>query len=496
MIIDRITNSSFVSSNPLNNPLSRIPSGNNNNLNQNTQHMINSQLLQQNQPKNILNQFQNQQQQPNLGTNLNNMIGANTLNNSNNFVNITGLSTGSNASIAINNLMNNSSNSNQVATPQIQHQLIESFRLAVQAGLISADLLNTKLPQDVLSLLYQLFQTLNQYMNSNQKLNNLNKRRPQIPAQQFKLESEMINAEILSYKENLIGLQTKINTAHIQLKQLQSNNSSGSSNSSPNNNNESTINSLASAAAAAGVPMSDLPLIKDSSASGAQIQNAAQRSKLLELLNDNSNNSNRTKLSNSLSSNQNSSNQFNRQASLQPQTLHSQQKQTQPSNQNQNSLFSNYQSNQWSNFKMNENLSPFSGNNGSENSIIDDRITPFIPGQLWAGHGQSSIEDDPNCTPGSVSKPLLTETIDPESILSSLQRGNQWSNGVSLSSISDLSNSILGNNLNSSNMNTQINLNNSGVNSRSSVGGLNGNQQRISTNWTNSTTSNCLHKLN
>jgi len=227
-------------------------------------------------------------------------------------------------------------------------------------------------------------------MNSNQKLSNLNKRRTQMPAQQFKIEVDMINTELLSYKESLVGLQTKINSAHLQLKQMQNNNTSGSTNSSPNNNTDAGINTLASAAAAAGVPLSDLPLIKDSSANGNQVQNAAQRSKLLELLNDN--NSNRPKLSNSLNSNnQNSSTQFNRQSSLQPQTLHSQQKQTQLSNQNQNSLFSNYQSSQWSNFKMNENLSPFSGNNGSDNSIIDDRITPFIPGQLWAGHGQSSI---------------------------------------------------------------------------------------------------------
>jgi hypothetical protein len=479
----------------MNNPLSRMPSTSNSGLNQNSPHLMNSQLLQQNQPKNNINQFPNQQQQqqPNMGTNLNNMINATTtLNNSNNFMNIAGLNNGSNASIAINNLMNNNTNSNQVATPQIQHQLIESFRLAVQAGLISADLLNTKLPQDVLSLLYQLFQTLNQYMNSNQKLSNLNKRRTQMPAQQFKIEVDMINTELLSYKESLVGLQTKINSAHLQLKQMQNNNTSGSTNSSPNNNTEASINTLASAAAAAGVPLSDLPLIKDSTANGNQIQNAAQRSKLLELLNDN--NSNRPKLSNSLNSNnQNSSTQFNRQSSLQPQTLHSQQKQTQlpNQNQNQNSLFSNYQSSQWSNFKMNENISPFSGNNGSDNSIIDDRITPFIPGQLWAGHGQSSIEDDPNCTPGSVSKPLLTETIDPESILSSLQRGNQWSNGVNLGGISDLSNTILGNNLNNNNNNNN-NINNQ-INSSSNNGGSNrsnavGNQQRLATNWSNPNT--------
>ena len=454
----------------MSNPLSRLPSGQSS-VSQNAQNIMNPQL-QSNQPHNKMNQFQTQ-----LQANMTN------LNNSSNLINIAGLGNNVNSSMAINNLINNSPSSNQVTTPQIQHQLIESFRLAVQAGLISADLLNTKLPQDVLSLLYQLFQTLNQYMNSTQKLNNLNKRRTQMSPQQYKIEAENLNAEILPSKENLIGLQSKINSAHMQLKQMQSNN--GSSNSSPNNNNETTINSLASAAAVAGVPLSDLPLLKDLPSSGSQNQNAVQRSKLLDLLNDN--NSNRSKLSNSLSSNSsNSSSQFSRQSSLQPQTHHSQQKQTQQvqsSNQNQNPLF--YQANQWSNFKTNENISPFSGN-GSENSIIDDRITPFVPGQIWAGHSQSSIEDDPNCTPGSVSKPLLTETIDPESILSNLHRGNQWSNGVSLGGISDLSNSILNNNLSNNNIH---NIGMSSNNNRSSIGG---NQQRsgAGSSWNNASSGN------
>ena len=170
--------------------------------------------------------------------------------------------------------------------------------------------------------------------------------------------------------------------------------------------------------------------------------------------------------------------QFNRQSSLQPQSMHSQQK-----SQQQNSLFSSYQanSNQWSNFKMNENnLSPFSDNN---NSMIDDRITPFVPGQLWAGHGQSSIEDDPNCTPGSVSKPLLTETIDPESILSSLQRGNQWSNGMG-----DFSNSLL-NNVGLSN---SLNLNANNNNNNNMRGNVGSNQQQrgLNNSWSNSSGNN------
>jgi hypothetical protein len=60
-------------------------------------------------------------------------------------------------------------------------------------------------------------------------------------------------------------------------------------------------------------------------------------------------------------------------------------------------------------------------------NTFDDRITPFIPGQPWAGTGQSSIDQqlDPNCTPGSVAKSLLND-IDPESILGSLQHKSSW----------------------------------------------------------------------
>jgi hypothetical protein len=70
----------------------------------------------------------------------------------------------------------------------------------------------------------------------------------------------------------------------------------------------------------------------------------------------------------------------------------------------------------------NDNLSYLDSNVNT----FDDRITPFIPGQPWAGTGQSSIDQlDPNCTPGSVAKSLLND-IDPESILSSLQHKSSW----------------------------------------------------------------------
>ena len=319
-------------------------------------------------------------------------IGSNLLSatNNNNLMNMVGLG-GSNS--------NNGLNS---ATPQIQTQLIESFRLACQAGLISPDLLNTKLPPDVLSLLYQLFQTLNQYMNSNNKLSSLNKRRQQMSAQMYKAELDLVNQEAQALKDSLLTLQNKINAAHMQLKQQ----NSGGITPTGSSNNES----LASAAAAAGVPLSDLPLINKDS----------QRHKLLDLLGDNRKNSSAI-----------GGNQLNRQTSLQPQSVHSQTKL-----QTQTSMFSNYNSfnsgNQWSN-AFAEPAPP-----------IDDRITPFIPGQLWAGN--SSIEDDPNRTPGSVSKPLHLETIDPESILSSLSKtSSQWSNSLGNFDLGDsLLNSGLG----------------------------------------------------
>jgi hypothetical protein len=370
---------------------SRMPGlNNNNNTTNNNNNALNSNangMMSQNK-----NPFASQQAS----------IGSNLLSatNNNNLMNMVGLNNGLNS-----------------ATPQIQTQLIESFRLACQAGLISPDLLNTKLPPDVLSLLYQLFQTLNQYMNSNNKLSSLNKRRQQMSAQMYKAELDLVNQEAQAYKDSLLALQNKINAAHMQLKQQ----NSGGLTPTGGSNNES----LASAAAAAGVPLSDLPLLNKDS----------QRHKLLDLLGDNRKNSSAI-----------GANQLNRQSSLQPQSVHGQTKL-----QTQTSMFSSYNSfnsgNQWSN-AFAEPAPP-----------IDDRITPFIPGQLWAGN--SSIEDDPNRTPGSVSKPLHLETIDPESILSSLSKtSSQWSS--SLGGFGDLGDSLLNSGLGSM---SRVGANRTGANS-------------------------------
>lgn len=313
-----------------------------------------------------------------------------------------------------NNNNNSANNLNPSPQPQIQNQLIESFRLAVSSGIIHADLLNTKLPQEMLTMLYQLFQTLSSYIASQNKINELNKRRVNLIPAQFKSESELLNLEAQNLKTTLVSLQTKINSAHQIIKQanLNANNSNNNQkqSNSPSLGNTPPINSVELAAAAAGVQLNDLPILKDhsnsSSAMSSQLNAQQQRSKLLQLLNDND------------PLGKNGMN-LNRQTSYQP-TCASGNNNKLQSQFSQPSPFNNI-SNQWSNFDANSLMGMGNG------PIVDDRITPFIPGQLWAG-SQSSIEDDPNCTPGSVSKSLLSETIDPESILSGLQRNSHWSN--------------------------------------------------------------------
>ncbi len=379
----------------------------------------------------------------------------------------------SNANSNLNNMiMNNSGNtnsSNQTLNPspqpQVQNQLIESFRLAVSSGLISPDILNTKLPQDVLTLLYQLFQTLTNYIATNNKLNDLNKRRGQMLPGQFKAENDLLTMDAQNMKSTLVTIQNKIHHAHQILKQS---NSSNNNQTSGNKQSGSPLtpglstppNSVELAAAAAGVPLNDLPILKDPSNTQMNNLNAQQqRSKLLQLLNESSNESTKA---------------FSRQASHQPGNINQQHNKFQSQFSQPANFLGNNSSmgSQWSNFD--------SGMMSINNGQVDDRITPFIPGQLWAG-SQSSIEDDPNCTPGSVSKPLLTETIDPEIILNSLQRGSNWSN------FSDnLLNSNLGNmGMIGNNANNRSNPNNGRTNSSNLNNNSNNQNWGMSTNNSN-----------
>ena len=270
--------------------------------------------------------------------------------------------------IALMASLNPNSSNNQLstansATPQIQDQLIESFKLAVQSGLISADLLNTKLPQEVLTLVYQLFQTLSLFKTSNNKKEALNLRRAQMLPAQFKNETDQLSQEIATYKNALITLQANINSARATIKQQVDNSEKMSGNGGsqtpsvsslvttpPSTQPSSSIvsglsnlnlgsndqnRSVDSTAVTTSVQLSDLPILNS-------INNAAQRSKLLQLLSDNN-----------AINNSNNKNQLNRQSSQSQQQIISQQHQQkiQPSNSPGNFLQS-FPSNNWSSYKM------------------------------------------------------------------------------------------------------------------------------------------------
>ena len=311
-----------------------------------------------------------------------------------------GSSVSSNSMMNNMNNLNNAVNSNSVnpnaPTPQIQHQLIESFRLAVTSGLLSADLLNTRLPSDVLSMLYQLFQVQGQYMNLNSKMDPLSKRRAQMTPQQFKQEHDTLNQDLQVCREHLLTLKTKINNAHMLLKAKMQ--------QQPNFDQHNDPQLM--------TPLNQLS-IKDPQLStplGAINMNQPPRS-LPKLIND-------PKSLNSSIGRQPSSGGNNQSISKPHQQQQQQQQQSQLYQ-----PFNNFGQQNWPNFRGDD--SNFN-NDLSMPLPFDDRITPFIPGQPWTGPGHSSIEDDPNCTPGSVTKSLLHD-IDPESRLTNLQHKATWS---------------------------------------------------------------------
>jgi hypothetical protein len=294
----------------------------------------------------------------------------------------------------LNNAVNNNNNVNQNApAPQIQHQLIESFRIAVTSGLLSADLLNTRLPSDVLTMLYQLFQVQSQYMNLNSKMEPLLKRRAQMIPQQFKQEHDSLNQELQACRDHLLSLKTKINNAHMLLKAKMQ--------QQPFDQQQHNEPSLMA-------PLNQLS-IKDpqlSSNTPLSTPGGQQPPRTLpKLINDPKN------LNSSLGRQTTNNSGQSQQSISKP---HQQQQLYQQ--------FNNFGQQNWPNFRNDD--SNF--NNDPMPLPFDDRITPFIPGQPWTGPGHSSIEDDPNCTPGSVTKSLLHD-IDPESRLTNLQHKATWS---------------------------------------------------------------------
>lgn len=411
--------------------------------NQGSQGSSNQLLQQQNSQHNLNKNFQqlNLSQQQQQQRSLLNAIGSTQ---SANLLSMAGF--GNNNSSGLNNGQSANKSPNEI---QAQLQLLELFKVVVQLGLVPSDLLNTtKLPPEVLSLIMQLFQSVNQLNEIQKKMNTLNNRNigGQITPQQFKAESDLLAQEHQSTKDNINVCQSKINAAHVMLKSSnkQQSGSSGGNQASPTSSSSSMLNQQ---------------LIN--SFSGMNLSNdmmsslANNDSKLFKLIGGNGNNNN------------GANGILNRQGSMQPQ---------QSGNKQQNMLFGGQSSNsatpslnqKWGSGTVNSTGGLF--DQSTTQSILDDRITPFIPGQLWTG-GQS-IDDDPNCTPGSFSKPILTETIDPESILNGLatrtNNSSQWPNSSmdlfgsnsSGNGLLGASSGLMGNNLGSSSSGGGFNNNN------------------------------------
>jgi hypothetical protein len=90
----------------------------------------------------------------------------------------------------------------------------------------------------VLTMLYQLFQTLSSYIASQNKLTELAKRRAHLPPAQLKAEADLLQLDAQTLKANLLTLQSKINAAHHILKQQQQQQQHQSNNNNIQNNKQ------------------------------------------------------------------------------------------------------------------------------------------------------------------------------------------------------------------------------------------------------------------
>jgi hypothetical protein len=100
---------------------------------------------------------------------------------------------------------------------------MQQFRLAVQAGLISQDLLNTKLPPYMLQLLQKLFELQQKFQQLTIQLNELNKNKPGFPLPLLQNEYECLSKAIQQKKQEMLIVQKEIQDAHAKLKQQSAN---------------------------------------------------------------------------------------------------------------------------------------------------------------------------------------------------------------------------------------------------------------------------------
>ncbi|CAF2044908.1 unnamed protein product [Rotaria magnacalcarata] len=105
----------------------------------------------------------------------------------------------------------------------VHAQIMQQFRLAVQAGLISQDLLNTKLPPYMLQLLQKLFELQQKFQQLSIQLSELSKNKPGFPLPLLQSEYECLSKLIAQKKQEMLIVQKEIQDAHTKLKQQSAN---------------------------------------------------------------------------------------------------------------------------------------------------------------------------------------------------------------------------------------------------------------------------------
>ena len=271
--------------------------------------------------------------------------------------------------------------SSQTPTPQQQQaagsnngavhaQIMEQFRLAVQAGLISQDLLNTKLPPYMLQLLQKLFELQQKYQALSNQLSDLSKHKQNFPINFFQAESDRLSKLIVQKRQDMILVQKQIKEAHAKVIQQSTSTSSQIMSNGPNNQNSST--------------------------STGSAQGQEQLVDRMQSLNvDKSRLHQWTKPQSSTRTNQSSM--------FAPPGLTQKDWQTGANNPNDD----------WENAQANESKDPYAHNNQTSSATADplsefegDSFSggppPFVPGQLWNWKSLPSAEDDPHVTPSSL----------------------------------------------------------------------------------------------
>lgn len=305
--------------------------------------------------------------------------------------------------------------SSQTPTPQQQQQqgggntnsgavhaqIMQQFRLAVQAGLISQDLLNTKLPPFMLQvnicqsffshrkcflfkLLQKLFELQQKYQALTVQLNDFSKHKQRFPITFFQTEYERLTKLITQKRQEMLIVQKQIQDAHAKLvqQQQQSGTPTGSSQLMTNG--------------PGGVP--------NQSSSGGSSQSQDQLvDRLQQSLNvDQSRLHQWTKQHTSNRGGPSSSSMFA------PPGLSQKDWQTASNNPNEN--WENTQTNDSNTNNPMSNMDAHSSQASSSafgdplSEFVDDADgpPPFIPGQPWNWKSSMhSAEDDPHATPSS-----------------------------------------------------------------------------------------------